>query len=79
MFKRYWKTLFTVIVAVGWLWSLGTGMAAVSSKSDIGVALGLGGIVTSSFLAIWLFTLIFKGTRKKDATSQQSSTGGAEL
>jgi hypothetical protein len=75
MFKWYIKCMFTALVAVFWLWALTNSFAALSSRSDIGVVLGLGGVVSASALAIWLLLKLYGGKNAKDVTA--SSTGGA--
>jgi hypothetical protein len=77
MFTWYWKTLYTALVILAWLWALSTAFAGVSSASNLGVVLGIAGIVTASFAATGLLGLIHKKRRKANAQVNSGSTGGA--
>lgn len=77
MLTWYWKTLYTALVLVAYLWALSTAFAGLSSASDLGVVLGIAGIVTASFAATGLLALIHKKRRTKNAQASNSgSTGG---
>jgi hypothetical protein len=76
MLTWYWKTLYSALVLLGWMWALSTCGSALSSKSDLGVVLGLAGVVTASFAATWLIAIIHK-KRKTNAQATSGSTGGA--
>jgi hypothetical protein len=77
MLTWYWKTLYTALVILAWLWALSTAFAGLSSASDLGVVLGVAGIITASFAATWLIARIHKKRRKQNAQLPSGSTGGA--
>lgn len=76
MFTWYWKTLYTALVILGWLWAISTAAAAVSSKSDLGVVLGIAGVVTASFAAIGLIGLIHRKREKRNEDEKQAVDAG---
>ena len=77
MFKTYGKTLLTALVVMGWLWTLSFGMEALNSRSDIGVALGVVGVISSTFLAIALVAQIHKKRTNHEEDVESRSDGGA--
>lgn len=79
MFKYYRKTIGVALVALGWLWSISAALAAISSKSDLGVALGVAGVVTASFLSIWLLELILRKRGNNGKNQNEPSTGGSSI
>jgi hypothetical protein len=76
MLTWYWKTFFTALVTVAYIWATSAAMRALSSASDLGVVLGLAGFVTASFLAIWLTGQIFKNRKGSKNAKTSGSTGG---
>lgn len=77
LFRTYRKTMLTALVVMGWAWCTTNSCAALNSRSDLGVVLGLLGVVTSAFTAIWLIAIIHKKRENHEKASTFSGNGGA--